>query len=433
MVALESPGAEITENTDAFAVFMPNENIVGNPWQNYKISINELEDITGYDFLHNLPDELEEILENKNTLISGASLLATADIEPGSIISSNSSIGHNGVSEKSFIDVANVQYDIGQIGVNNVSINQVNSRQIGSRQIDFSQTSPSQVGTSQVGISQINTFHDSQEQKSFSEVSTSQVDILYESFLETQSTQISSSKIDSNHVHITHISPFEINASKNSDTQFKFIPEVRSSEITFSSSVSPEQFFNSHLHNSTPQIINELNNSATNIWSNLLQSEAQLDINFQITDLPTGQLAEATIAGFDSSGKPNAGTILIDHDANGVGWFIDETPLDNSEFTAQNSDSYFIANPESAANGKYDLLTTVLHELAHLYGFIDGYAGFEALKAEGRRQRAEGIIADQNVLIGDNFTATLDGEHLDQQAHPQDLLNTHLAPGIRCD
>ena len=38
---------------------------------------------------------------------------------------------------------------------------------------------------------------------------------------------------------------------------------------------------------------------------------------------------------------------------------------------------------------------------------------------------------NRNVLVGDNFTATLDGEHLDKQAHPHDLLNTHLAPGIR--
>ncbi len=34
------------------------------------------------------------------------------------------------------------------------------------------------------------------------------------------------------------------------------------------------------------------------------------------------------IAGFDSSGKPNAGTIFIDHDANGVGYFTDQKPLD---------------------------------------------------------------------------------------------------------
>ena len=83
----------------------------------------------------------------------------------------------------------------------------------------------------------------------------------------------------------------------------------------------PEQFFS--IHNLTPEITNVPNNSATKIWSDLLQLETQLDINFQITDLPTGQLAEAIIKSFDDSGKPKAGTILIDHDVNGVGWFID--------------------------------------------------------------------------------------------------------------
>ncbi|MEL6580873.1 MAG: hypothetical protein AAFQ14_14075 [Cyanobacteria bacterium J06621_12] len=57
--------------------------------------------------------------------------------------------------------------------------------------------------------------------------------------------------------------------------------------------------------------------------------------------MPSGQLAEATITGFDSLGVPNAGTIAIDHDANGVGWFIDSTPLDNSEFTVQNTGSFY--------------------------------------------------------------------------------------------
>ncbi len=39
----------------------------------------------------------------------------------------------------------------------------------------------------------------------------------------------------------------------------------------------------------------------------------------------------------------------------------------------------------------------------------------------------------RRTFIGDNFTALLsvDGSHLDKQAHPHDLLNTHLAPGIR--
>ena len=174
--------------------------------------------------------------------------------------------------------------------------------------------------------------------------------------------------------------------------------------------------------------LTNFNNSATKIWSDLLQSDTQLDIDFQITDLPTGQLAEATITGVDENGTPNVGTILIDHDANGVGWFIDSTPLDNSEFSGSRGaegaggKAYLLAAAESEANGKYDLLTTVLHELAHLYGFIDGYAGFDAnVETENGTTK----------FIGDDFEAILDSEHLDKQAHPYDLMNTHLVPGVR--
>ena len=52
--------------------------------------------------------------------------------------------------------------------------------------------------------------------------------------------------------------------------------------------------------------------------------------------------------------------------------------------------------------------------MAHLYGFIDGYVGLDAL-------------VDAERLINHNFTIFLDGEHLDREAHPHDLLNTPLA------
>ena len=92
--------------------------------------------------------------------------------------------------------------------------------------------------------------------------------------------------------------------------------------------------------------------------------------------------------------------------------------MGDKEDKADKGETYLLAVAESEANSKYDLLTTVLHELAHLYGFIEGYTGFD--------NRVKG-----ETFIGDNFTATLDGEHLDKQAHPYDLLNTHLAPGMR--
>ena len=238
-----------------------------------------------------------------------------------------------------------------------------------------------------------------------------------------QSSSTVSSEIGSTKVDLAEVGSIKVDVSQNSSTEIDPM-KIDSSEIPFPVSISSEQFFSGHFptHNSSPEIINRLNNSATNIWSDLLQTSTQLDINFQITDLPSGQLAEATITGFDNDGKPNAGKILIDHDANGVGWFIDFTPLDNSEFIAQDTDSYLLANAESEADGKYDLLTTVLHELAHLYGFIDGYEGFDTnIEIENGTTK----------FIGDDFEAVLDGEHLDKTAHPGDLLNTHLAPGMR--
>jgi large repetitive protein len=55
---------------------------------------------------------------------------------------------------------------------------------------------------------------------------------------------------------------------------------------------------------------------------------------------------------------------------------------------------------------------------------MEGDERFDELKSEVTSQKSQ-------VFGGDNFTATLDGEHLDKEAHPDDLLNTHLAPGVR--
>jgi large repetitive protein len=108
--------------------------------------------------------------------------------------------------------------------------------------------------------------------------------------------------------------------------------------------------------------------------------------------------------------------------------------LENLEFVIQSSENYFLADLDSEASGKYDLLTTVLHELSHLYGFIEGYSGFDNLVL-GEREMVKGERKN-NTFAPDPLTfnqgeALFDGEHLDKQAHPYDLLNTHLSPGMR--
>lgn len=299
-----------------------------------------------------------------------------------------------------------------------INILENDSNSLKSLEVGFPQVSSSKIGTTEISSEKI-----SSETNSISEITQYNV-----STAEVSKTKVRSSKDTAiegvvftqggmgrtvnlgEHFFISNVA--QVDSSK-----------IHTTEIPFSSSVSSQQFLSSDFsHNNSPVLVNNINNTATKIWSDLLRTETQLDIDFQITDLPAGQLAEATITGFDDAGKPDTGTIEIDHDANGVGWFIDSTPLNNSEFTAQDTDSYLLATAESEASGKYDLLTTVLHELAHLYGFIDGYAGFDA-----NVETEEGTTK----FIGDNFEAVLDGEHLDKQAHPNDLLNTHLAPGMR--
>ena len=428
IVALK-PGERIEDidiDTPIIAVNIPNDRPVPIPddpdspdptqWYTWITTINEIEASTGLDLLSNLPDELEKQIEQ--TSYTGSVFPTGFPIIPfsGSLLAEelNSpvpAIGESGITQNRISDsgVINSSWKTDR------GFTQVNTSQVSSNEVRFTP----KLSSFHTGISQVGTTQSTILETSPSKISSSEVGIIQSTTLENSTTQISSNEVGSIPFGFPQIGIAKIDPTQVTITEIGSI-QIDSTKIPFTTSVSPEQFF--FIHNSTPKIINVLNNSATKIWSDLLQSETQLDIDFQITDLPSGQLAEATITDFDNSGKPNAGTILIDRDANGVGWFIDETPLDNSEFTAQDTDSYLLAATESEADGKYDLLTTVLHELSHLYGFIDGYAGFD-----------ENVETENGTtkFIGDDFTATLDGEHLDKSVHPYDLLNTHLASGMR--
>jgi len=78
-------------------------------------------------------------------------------------------------------------------------------------------------------------------------------------------------------------------------------------------------------------------------------------VEFQVGDL-SGQIL----------GLTGNGTVFIDADAAGYGWFVDPTPLDDSEFTG------------GTAEGM-DLLTAVMHEFGHVLGFRDVPAALDCL------------------------------------------------------
>ena len=105
------------------------------------------------------------------------------------------------------------------------------------------------------------------------------------------------------------------------------------------------------------------------LWANTGLNSAQLQalhsVQIGIGDLPGAQLGQSV-----------RGTILIDRDAAGYGWYVDlKSEISNPKSEIPNSQSM-------------DLLSAVLHELGHELGFDhddDLEAMFETLTAGTRR------------------------------------------------
>lgn len=89
-------------------------------------------------------------------------------------------------------------------------------------------------------------------------------------------------------------------------------------------------------------------------------------VNITAASLDEGLLGETNPPTPElSSLKPIATNIRLDDDANGLGWFFDPTPWEDSEFTD-------VQNRYTAHNNfsGYDLYQAVAHELGHALGFV---------------------------------------------------------------
>jgi hypothetical protein len=151
-------------------------------------------------------------------------------------------------------------------------------------------------------------------------------------------------------------------------------------------------------------------NAAIDRWTeSSLFDEAMLTLldglTFVIADL-TG----------DNLGLTVGDTVIIDTDAAGHGWFIDDTPYQDSEFMPQNSDEVLTANESSDAYGDMDLLTVVMHELGHVFGYQD-------MDPDTNDAEIMNETLDEGVryLPEDTFTGQV-------QSNSEDLISLDLTP-----
>lgn len=68
VVVVDRPSAGldgITASTRVIAVNIPNEQELNNDWRKYRVSVDKIEELTGYNFLSNVPENIQDTIEEK--------------------------------------------------------------------------------------------------------------------------------------------------------------------------------------------------------------------------------------------------------------------------------------------------------------------------------------------------------------------------------
>jgi hypothetical protein len=82
-------------------------------------------------------------------------------------------------------------------------------------------------------------------------------------------------------------------------------------------------------------------------------------------------------------GLASGGSVWLDRNAAGWGWFVDPTPADDAEFLASTT---LARRASEGVLTRMDLLTAVMHEMGHVLGYDhDAEGAMQATLAAGMR------------------------------------------------
>jgi hypothetical protein len=129
-------------------------------------------------------------------------------------------------------------------------------------------------------------------------------------------------------------------------------------------------------------------------------------------DLYTNSVAFADLPGA-AVGQTTGSNITLDTNAAGYNWFIDTTPADNSEFLPTSNPNEWVAKAGSAAAGKMDMLSVLLHEYGHALGINhsadpNDFMGTTLTAGVRRLPTADELALMQNLIAQAKATLTND-------------------------